>query len=128
MINVVDTALSTTIVITAVLLALATTFRRTGHQDLFPVPVTQELKGLGMLAIVFAHISYMLVTDNTFLYPLSIAAGVGVDLFLFMSGYAEEQLRKSIDIEHVAFLPKPFSVQELAEAVRKALSEDKKRG
>ena len=41
---------------------------------------------------------------------------------LFMSGYAEEQLRKSIDIDNVAFLPKPFSVQELAEAVRKALS------
>ena len=30
---------------------------------------------------------------------------------LFMSGYAEEQLRKSIDIANVAFLPKPFSVQ-----------------
>ena len=42
---------------------------------------------------------------------------------LFMSGYAEEQLRKSIDIANVAFLPKPFSVQELAEAVRKALAE-----
>jgi two-component system cell cycle sensor histidine kinase/response regulator CckA len=40
---------------------------------------------------------------------------------LFMSGYAEEQLRKSIDLDHVAFLPKPFSVQELAEAARKAL-------
>ena len=40
---------------------------------------------------------------------------------LFMSGYAEEQLRKSIDIEHVAFLPKPFSMQELAEAVRTVL-------
>ena len=40
---------------------------------------------------------------------------------LFMSGYAEEQLRKSIDIANVAFLPKPFSVQELAEAVRNAL-------
>ena len=26
---------------------------------------------------------------------------------LFMSGYAEEQLRKSIDIANVAFLPKP---------------------
>ncbi len=38
-----------------------------------------------------------------------------------MSGYAEEQLRKSIDIDHVAFLPKPFSVQELAESVRVAL-------
>ena len=44
---------------------------------------------------------------------------------LFMSGYAEEQLRKSIDIDNVNFLPKPFSVQELAEAVR-AVVEDKK--
>jgi len=42
---------------------------------------------------------------------------------LFMSGYAEEQLRKSIDIDNVAFLPKPFSVQELAEAVRQVLAE-----
>jgi two-component system cell cycle sensor histidine kinase/response regulator CckA len=41
---------------------------------------------------------------------------------LFMSGYAEEQLRKSIDIDNVAFLPKPFSVQELAGAVRNALA------
>ncbi|HJR83357.1 MAG TPA: response regulator [Sphingomicrobium sp.] len=41
---------------------------------------------------------------------------------LFMSGYAEEQLRKSIDLDKVAFLPKPFSVQELAEAARKALT------
>ena len=40
---------------------------------------------------------------------------------LFMSGYAEEQLRKSIDVEHAAFLPKPFSMQELAEAVRSVL-------
>jgi two-component system cell cycle sensor histidine kinase/response regulator CckA len=41
---------------------------------------------------------------------------------LFMSGYAEEQLRNSIDIENVAFLPKPFSVQALAEAARRALA------
>jgi two-component system cell cycle sensor histidine kinase/response regulator CckA len=40
---------------------------------------------------------------------------------LFMSGYAEEQLRKSIDIENVNFLPKPFSVTELAEAARRAV-------
>ena len=40
---------------------------------------------------------------------------------LFMSGYAEEQLRKSIDIPNVAFLPKPFSVSQLAEAARDAL-------
>jgi two-component system, cell cycle sensor histidine kinase and response regulator CckA len=40
---------------------------------------------------------------------------------LFMSGYAEEQLRKSISLDKVAFLPKPFSVQQIAEAVRDAL-------
>jgi two-component system cell cycle sensor histidine kinase/response regulator CckA len=40
---------------------------------------------------------------------------------LFMSGYAEEQLRKSIDIDNVSFLPKPFSVQELAEATRRTM-------
>jgi two-component system cell cycle sensor histidine kinase/response regulator CckA len=41
---------------------------------------------------------------------------------LFMSGYAEEQLRKSIDLENVAFLPKPFSVQQIAEAAKVALT------
>ncbi|UIJ43830.1 response regulator [Sphingomonas cannabina] len=41
---------------------------------------------------------------------------------LFMSGYAEEQLRRSIDIDRVAFLPKPFSVQQLAEAARDVLA------
>jgi two-component system cell cycle sensor histidine kinase/response regulator CckA len=41
---------------------------------------------------------------------------------IFMSGYAEEQLRKSIDIDNCAFLPKPFSVQEIAEAARKVLA------
>jgi len=40
---------------------------------------------------------------------------------LFMSGYAEEQLRRSIALDNVEFLPKPFSVQQLAEAVRNAL-------
>jgi two-component system cell cycle sensor histidine kinase/response regulator CckA len=44
---------------------------------------------------------------------------------LFMSGYAEEQLRKSIDIENVSFLPKPFSVAQLAEAARDALASTK---
>jgi len=41
---------------------------------------------------------------------------------LFMSGYAEEQLRNSIDIDNVAFLPKPFSVQQLADATREVLA------
>jgi peptidoglycan/LPS O-acetylase OafA/YrhL len=75
-------------IICAVLLAvLLLSLRRTQHADLLPVAVSQELKGLAILAIVLAHISYMLVTDNHYLYPLSIGAGVGVDLFLFMSGF-----------------------------------------
>src|SRR4051812_20572539 len=40
---------------------------------------------------------------------------------LFMSGYAEEQLRDSINVDNVSFLPKPFSVQELAEAAKRAM-------
>src|SRR5665213_1725849 len=40
---------------------------------------------------------------------------------LFISGYAEEQLRQSIDLDRVAFLAKPFSVQKLAEAARDAV-------
>ena len=44
---------------------------------------------------------------------------------LFISGYAEEQLRKSIDIPNVAFLAKPFSVQLLAETVREVLDRDR---
>ena len=45
---------------------------------------------------------------------------------LFMSGYAEEQLRKSIDLDRVHFLPKPFSVKQLAEAAQMALGEGAK--
>lgn len=40
---------------------------------------------------------------------------------IFVSGYAEETLRKSIDTPDVAFLPKPFSLKELAAAVKRAL-------
>lgn len=41
---------------------------------------------------------------------------------LFMSGYAEEQLRKEIGIANAWFMPKPFSVQELSEKVGDVLA------
>ena len=41
---------------------------------------------------------------------------------LFMSGYAEEQLRHQIDIADVHFLPKPFSVQQLSDKVGAVLA------
>ncbi len=41
---------------------------------------------------------------------------------LFMSGYAEEQLREQINIENMFFIPKPFSVQQISEQVGKIIS------
>ncbi|RZA07594.1 MAG: response regulator, partial [Proteobacteria bacterium] len=40
---------------------------------------------------------------------------------LFMSGYAEEQLRNEIDIENMHFIAKPFSVQQIAKKVAEVL-------
>ena len=50
-----------------------------------------------------------------------LRADYGDVRILFMSGYAEEQLRQSINLDNVHFLPKPFSVQQIAEAVKNAL-------
>jgi two-component system cell cycle sensor histidine kinase/response regulator CckA len=42
---------------------------------------------------------------------------------LFMSGYAEEQLRREIDIENMHFIPKPFSVQQITDKVAQVLAD-----
>ena len=41
---------------------------------------------------------------------------------VFMSGYAEEQLRKEIDIDNMHFIPKPFSVQQISDKVGTVLA------
>ncbi|MBC2666498.1 response regulator [Novosphingobium flavum] len=41
---------------------------------------------------------------------------------LFMSGYAEEQLRREIDIVDMHFIPKPFSVQQITDKVAYVLA------
>jgi peptidoglycan/LPS O-acetylase OafA/YrhL len=66
----------------------------------FSNTVTAQLKGFGILAIIFSHIGYFLVNDQRFLFPLSIAAGVGVNVFLLLSGYGLT----------VSALKKPFSI------------------
>ena len=45
---------------------------------------------------------------------------------LFMSGYAEEQLRNEIDFEEMYFIPKPFSVQQIAARVGQVLQSRKR--
>jgi two-component system, cell cycle sensor histidine kinase and response regulator CckA len=41
---------------------------------------------------------------------------------LFMSGYAEAQLREQIDIEAMHFIPKPFSVTQIGDKVKEVLA------
>jgi len=66
----------------------------------FPAELTTELKGLAIVMIVLSHIGYFLVSDTRFLWPLSIMAGVGVNLFLFLSGYGltVSQTRKDLSV------------------------------
>lgn len=74
--------------------------RKRKDLSFFPVGVTTELKGLAMLMIIFGHIGYFLATDHRFLYPMSVAMGVGVDLFLLLSGFglAVSALKKKLPI------------------------------
>ena len=58
-----DVQLATQIVIVAFLLVVFLTIRKSSHTDVFPVSVTNELKGLGILTVVFAHFTYMKVKD-----------------------------------------------------------------
>ncbi len=64
-----------------------TTMRKKKVVGSIGVDTTQELKGFAIIAIVLAHVGYYLVTDHRFLFPLSVLAGVGVDIFLFVSGF-----------------------------------------
>jgi peptidoglycan/LPS O-acetylase OafA/YrhL len=60
---------------------------RKSQPGFFPKSVTDQLKGVAIIFVVFSHIGYFLVDDHRFLVPLSNYAGVGVDLFLILSGY-----------------------------------------
>ncbi len=99
MINLIDNPVSSTWIFAAVLVIfLITTARMKKNPEWFPVSLTQELKGLAILGIIFAHVGYFLISDHRFLFPLSILAGVGVDLFLFLSGFglATSALKRSL--------------------------------
>lgn len=67
--------------------AILLSLRRKKGFDLFSLELTRELKGLAILAVVFSHVGYFLISDHRFLFPLSVMAGTGVNLFLFLSGY-----------------------------------------
>lgn len=74
--------------------------KKTDNKGLIPILTSQELKWLAILTIVFIHISYSLVNNWQFLHPLAAFAWVGVDIFLFLSGYwlAISAIKKPIGI------------------------------
>jgi len=88
MIILITNAVGQTIIFTLILAAALLFFVR-GRKSpgWFPSSLTTELKGMAILMIVLSHIGYFLVNDHQFLWPLTIMAGVGVNLFLFLSGY-----------------------------------------
>ncbi len=61
--------------------------RKKHSVETLPLQTTHELKGVAILAILFGHIGYSLFPAQGFLFPLSVFAGMGVDLFLFLSGF-----------------------------------------
>lgn len=86
-ISITNAVQETFIVGAVLLLALIISVRRRKDPSFFPTQTTVELKGLASLMVIFSHIGYSLVIDNRFLVPLSNYAGVGVNLFLILSGY-----------------------------------------
>jgi peptidoglycan/LPS O-acetylase OafA/YrhL len=100
-ISISDPVLSTQIFIAIFAVALFLSIRKKKDSDLFPLSLTQELKGLAILAVVFSHVGYFLSNDHRFLFPISILAGVGVDLFLFLSGFGLciSALKKNLSIK-----------------------------
>lgn len=86
-INIVDPVLQTQIFTVLLALAVILSVRKKQIGTSFDSKLTNELKGVAILMVMFSHIGYFLVTDHRFLFPLSVAAGKGVDIFLFLSGF-----------------------------------------
>ncbi len=81
-----DPVLHTYLCIIALIGALAFSIRRRTDGITLSKTTTLEIKGFALLAIVFSHVGYFLISDHRFLFPISTLAGVGVDLFLLLSG------------------------------------------
>lgn len=99
-ISIINPIQATYIFIAIFSMAILFSLRSKKNHDFFPIETTNELKGLAILLVIFGHIGYFLVDDHSFLFPLSTIAGVGVDIFLFLSGYGlvVSALKKTLTI------------------------------
>ncbi len=92
--------LSNLIIMSILAIAILLSIKKKDNFDMLSISVTQELKGLAILGVIFCHIGYFLSTNHNFLFPLSIISGISVDLFLFLSGFGltMSALKKDISI------------------------------
>jgi len=86
-INIIDPIFQTALFISFLIASIVLTGKRDNHLHEINHSHTNELKGIAVLLIIFSHIGYFLFSDHRFLYPLSVAGGVGVNIFLFLSGF-----------------------------------------
>lgn len=82
-----DARPATWIFIALLAAAVLASARMRRPQGAFSPAASQELKGVAILGVLFGHIGYFLVSDYHFLYPISLGAGVGVNVFLLLSGF-----------------------------------------
>ena len=87
LINVLDPIFQTVIFSGLLIVVLLFSLRKKKPGEVFPLSLTNELKGVAILAVIFAHVGYFLSQDTRFIFPLSVLGGVGVNIFLFLSGY-----------------------------------------
>lgn len=86
-ISVVEPVFQTYILIILLALTIAITCKKKSTGSLFSADFTNQLKGIAILMVMFSHVGYFLASDQRFTYPLSVAGGKGVDIFLFLSGF-----------------------------------------
>lgn len=86
-ISITDPIFQTNIFITIFLAIVLFTTKKDESRHEMLLSHTSEMKGLAMLMVLFCHIGYFLFKDPRFLFPLSVDGGVGVNIFLFLSGF-----------------------------------------
>jgi len=115
MLTLTDPSWTTPAFIVLLMLLVLASARRVRTGTFFPSATTRELKGLAILGVVLSHVGYFLVDDHRFLFPLTIFAGISVDLFLFLSGYgltlttlAKHETRRQFYTKRIPALMLPF--------------------
>jgi peptidoglycan/LPS O-acetylase OafA/YrhL len=87
LISIPDPYFQTSVFSIILLLAVLITAQKDKKPHEMNIEHTNQLKGVAILMVIFSHIGYFLDSGRSFLYPLSVAGGVGVNIFLFLSGF-----------------------------------------